>query len=332
MSKQAPAAAGNGTPAPAAPAAPAATPAPEAAQGTDHLAAAVALLKETPAEDGAPPEVSKADPPKADPPADPPPPKKDDPFAARFAEFAKAQRELRVEREAFKAEQRDREEHWRRQTADFDVIRKAKESASPIQALQALGYSYEQATDEVLGKYQPKTKQPEAPKQDPELVEMKRELQQLKAERDAERERAAVASFRSAMVEKAKSGGEKYQLVDAADAYDEAVGLVVSHFQTHGELPGGTSEAAIEMALDFVERRLDGLSERVLTTSKVRSRLQPPAAPKPAAPAAGPQATTARSPSTLTNTLAAAAPPRTAQDEPKTPEDYRAAAAALLRG
>lgn len=293
----------------------------------DFQARAAALIEGAPASppNGAPAPATPATPPPAETPAV-------EPFAAKFAQIAEASKRLRGEQDAFKATVREREETLRREASALDQLRTAKEAADPIAALQALGFTYEQATDQVLGKYQPKGK-PEAPKADPVVATLRQELEALKAERAAERNAQALADFRSDMVKTATAAGDKYQLVAATESFDDAVALVDAYASAHGEFPGGTREAAIEMALGHIEKQLESryLSERVLTSQKVKSRLAPAVeAPKPAA--ARPQATSAKSPpSSLSNSLAAAPPPRAAP-EPRSKEDFIAAAAEVLKG
>jgi hypothetical protein len=323
------------TPAPAqpaaeAPAAPAATP--EASAPVDFQARAAALLKETPGPAAEAPKPAAT--PEGKPPLEAPAaPAKDEPFAAKFAQIAEASKRQRAEAEAQKAALREEREALRREQADLDLLRQAKASGSPVKFLMAGGWSYEDATAEVLGKLVPGKREAEAPaaKVDPEIAAMKQELQALKAERAAEQDRAAVATFKAGMVAHAQANKEKYELVDATDSYDDAVRLVTNYVAQHGELPAESPEAAMELALAHMEAKLEKqhLSERVLTASKVRSRLTP-VVPKPAADR--PQATSAKSPpSALTNSLAAAAP-RAAKPEPRTPADFIAAAAAVIRG
>lgn len=260
----------------------------------------------------------------------------EDAWSTKFAQLTEGQKRLQAEREASKAELRAEREALRRESQENDEIRKAKASGSPVKVLMAHGWSYEDATKEVLG--QPLSGQKEvtkeAPKVDPELSALKEEVAALRKERQEETYRGAVATFRSGLVKAAEAGGEKYELVRATESYDDAVQWVLAYHQKHGVLPGENEAQAMEEALAHIERREEErlLRPAVLTSTKLRSRLQPAGeVPKPAA--ARPQATSAKSPpSSLSNSLAATAPPRTAPPEPTSREEYVAAAAALLAG
>jgi hypothetical protein len=323
------------TPAPAAeateaPAAAAPTEAPAAAvpaTDADYLAAATAAIA-TPAEPAA--ATPAATPAKAGEPAPAAAekPKADDPWTKKWDDLTAAQRKQREETEATKAQLRAEREEMRREAEGLAALRKAKDSANPIEALQALGFNYEQATDQVLGKYKPK--EPEKPAVDPELAQLRAKVEAMEARESDQTERAAIAEFRAEMLKLATAESDKYELVLKTNSVDDAMDRILSFAKAKGRLPGETREEAMRGVMDELEKHLETkyYPEAVLTASKVRSRLSP-VAPKQAA--ARPQATTARSsPSSLTNTLAAAAPPRTAQDEPRTPEDFQAVAAALL--
>jgi len=316
------------------------TPAPTSPQ--DFIAQAAAKLETAP--EVKPAAAAKPAPPPAEPPkAEAPKPaeeakKPEDPFATRWAQFTEAQRRQRAEAEAHKAELRAEREAMRKEAAELDALRAAKASGSPVKALMALGWSYEDATAEVMGKPVSGRKEAEAQKADPELVALRQEVTKLRQEREAEREaerhRAARAEYRNALVQAAAAKAEDFFLLHGdEEAIDEALSWAESYAQKHGVLPGESFEQAVQETLSHIQQKYEKrlLSERVLTSAKVRQKLAPVAeAPKPAD---RPQATSAKSPPpSLTNTLAAAAPPRTAKPEPRTKEEFVAAAAAVLQG
>lgn len=326
--------------APAAPATPAATEAPATpppSSPVDFQARAAAVLREANAEatkatekPAAPPVAAAA----AETPAGEGKPPAGDEWATKFAQLNEAQRRHRSEVETDKARLREEREAVRKDLQEADALRQAKASGSPVKALVAMGWSYEDATAEVLGKPLPGRKEaPEEAKVDPKVAALEQKLAALEAERAADREAQGEAQFRAGLVKLAADGKERFEFVRELDAYDEALEWAKGYVKQHGALPGETPEKAMEAALAHVERKYEEtlLKPGVLTSTKLRSKLQPVAeAPKPAADR--PQATSAKSPPpSLTNSLAAAAPPRSAKPEPRTPAEYQAAAAAVLR-
>lgn len=312
--------------------------APEADAGpVDFQARAVEVLRQAneTAGTGAP---AKAPPSMGGAPPAPPAPAageekpKEDLWSTKFAQLNEASRRARAEQEAEKAKLREDREALRRDQAELDLIRQAKASGRPVEALRALGWTYEDATNEVLGKPLAGKREPEAAKVDPHVAKLQEKLQALEQTYAQERERAAEAEFRAGLVQLAAKEPDRFELVRAMGAYDEALAWTLSYVRDNGCLPGETQAQAMEEALAQIERRHEErlLKPEVLTAKKVRQRLTPAEAPKPAA--ARPQASPAKTQSTLTNPLAAAAPPKAAKPEPRTPDEFRAAAAAILRG
>ncbi len=335
-------------------------------EATDYQAAALAQLTgeastEAPAVETAPPEPGEAtptDPPaegeqtQTEPPAEgeqtvaeekpeeapaePPPSATEQKLAARFEALSRKDRESR-----------ERESHFQRQVQDAESrIKAAQDKLAPFEkaqqliaagkhgaAMRMMGLDYQRATQDLV---EGKDRDESLPQEDPirkELAEIKKQLAEERAEKAAIRTKATTDAFRAKMQGLADTRADDFAFVLAEDdgvamAYSE----IEAHVRAGGTFPEeATEEEIAEAALGIVEKKLREKEEKRQARLQARKGLAtiPGVAPKEAArPASqfGPKST-----KTLTNSQAVAAP-RTAPAEPKTPEEFQAAALKVLMG
>lgn len=317
----------------------AAPPAPPAASGpVDYQAAALAALTQAdqvqvPPDSSSPaptpveskPEGGKAtepDPATA-PPATTPEPDK---LAKNFEALTLEKAQLRKEREELKARQAS--------VARLEAAEKALAAGDYMGVLNAHGIPYKALVEQLISGANADpdaaADKPGAPKKaDPlatRLEQLEKQLQQERAQRYKEQ---IVGKFEATV----KAAGEKYELVAAEPGgVQSALKLLEDHYDQTGQMPAATLDESIEIALDAMESSLSKRLSPLLQTKKAKAIAgleRNSGSTQNAVPqAASAQATQQK---TLTNSQAAsgtkAAPP-----EPKTDEDYRRAALALLNG
>lgn len=331
-----------------------------AATAKDRRAAAMAILdgvqaKQEPANPEPESKVEgekPVEPAKKPPEAKPEPPKERD--AARFAAIAKKEAELVRRQQAAKAEleaerakikaERDEIAKNQEEIKAFREQSKAMETArlnarrDPLAYLQAAGLSYEDATQFVLNNKQPT---PDMLSRDAQSRAVRDELEQFKAQQVAElakaREEFQAERQKAAEQEKARVAAEQKQLTERfhgevidfvkqnAAQYEltnllQQGGLVVQVLEEHFSTTGKAMKYA--EAADLVEKYLEEQSEKVLASSKFKSKLAPPA------PQAGEKpGDTAQQPRrAVTNQMTAS----TSSARPRTREDRMKAALAIL--
>ncbi len=272
------------------------TPETPAAEAPKHFGIFDPEPDETPAEE------TPAEPPAAAAPAEPAPSAvepKPEPVSPRLASVFKQEAQLRKEKEAIKA----------REAAIAEKEAKYK-AGDPIAALEAAGYTYEQATDWVLNGKKPT---PEMA-QSVELKKVREDLERIQAA-EAQREVEYKQQIRTQAVEAFKgaihdftsgTNAEKFEYINALSKQDMILEIVDSHFQQTGQLLGGSQAKAIELAAEQVEQYLtEEFADRLLTTKKFQTKIAPSRDVRPPATSAQKQP-----PKTLSNSQAAVVPPR----------------------
>lgn len=199
------------------------------------------------------------------------------------------------------------------------ALAKALVTRNPLDALAAIGFSYKDVADAVIGKgggekkpvpkpgeAPPKPEQPQEVNLPPQVQEMLREHQQMKAERQRQ---SVEAEIKKVVTENAG----KLKLVSGLDAVGEVTNVLEEMYARGGFPQGSTPQEIIRIAAEEAETRLARQKERwskVLTPAEKPATVPPKATETPKQPAqdGGGQ--------TLTNDLAAAAgsPPSTAFD------------------
>lgn len=259
-------------------------------------------------------------------PTEPPKTPEPNPLEDRFAALVREKAALRKEREEWEAQRKAGQP----EVPELAAIRRAKESGSPIQALMALGFTFEQAAEEAL---RGGPKQTQQPKEAPELKALREEVEALRQEskqRSQREEQAQQQAARAADVrvinDFATKAGEQYELVVAHGRVEQVYDVLLQRFQENqGEWEGGSPQAAMERALAQVQGQLEREADALLRTQWAQKRLSS-AAPQQASPR--PQAANGQTPKTLSNTHAAAAPPPA--ERPLTREELRQRALNVL--
>lgn len=296
-----------------APAEPVAAPLPKGAAERQAVlrAKALELLKTpTPAEPAAEAkaEVPKpAEPAPAEKPPEPAKPEEPSPFSKEFQRLAVERAELRRAKEAQKADAGQTREA-------FMTEMKALAKTNPAAVLERTGLSYAELTQHYLAAKSadaPEAKPSVDPQMAADIAEMKAWKQQVEQEKAQATTAKQVADFRGQVITKAKSGGEKYELVAAAGerAAQRVYEVLDEHYRVTGELPGGSIEAATELALAHVEKQLEAEALPLLQVGKLKAKLAP-ASPPLAEPRPNAESGQPHPVRTLTNSLSGAVPPK----------------------
>lgn len=222
---------------------------------------------------------------------------KQDSAAKRFA--ALSRREKAVREAAQKAEQaaRQREEEFKRREAEVEArLRQLEEKEgsltkvkNPIEALRAHGFTYQEATEAVLGNYKEPEPDPIDAKLTPyqqQLAEMAKEQKELKRLLDEERavrakaeQEAQYRAFVDSTRKTIEDNGEKFELLSALG--DQGIDIVretmLEYYHEHKRVPGYAE--ACEMVEEFLEARY---VQPFLGTKKVQAKVAPATSKQPA--------------------------------------------------
>ncbi len=250
--------------------------------------------------------------------------KPDKAFEDKLAALAKEQQKMRATMEATEAKLKEREKAIQEREQKLNVD-------DPIAVLEAYGYTFEDVNSYLVN----------GKKVTPELraSKVEREMKKLREEQAAKekayqeqvqqaRNQEALTKFKSRMLETAKAGADKYELVNSAGAIELAFKILDDHMKETQEWPGGSETAAIQFALEQAEETLDKQLAPLLQTKKVRGKIQPEASRVAEAQAAKVKPP----PKTLNGQLTGRAPPRAQDDEEDIdPEVLKAKFVAALR-
>jgi hypothetical protein len=228
-------------------------------------------------------------------------PVKPDPLSTKFSALARKEREIRAKEAAFNEKMASYEAKLKElETRSAAPTDKPK---SPMDALKQFGFSYADATNQIVGGW----KEPEVDPLDERLrpvqeklsaVErLEAKLAQMEQEAAQAKQNAAYEQAMSAISSTIEEGGEKYEYIQKLG--DQAVDLVrdtiVEYYKEHKKMLDYSE------ACDIVEEWYENnVVSQLLSTKKVQSRLpKPTTQAKPSTPAKE-----AKAPSqTLTNSL-----------------------------
>lgn len=262
------------------------------------------------------PEGEGATPPPApeatEPPAEPAKKPERDPAASRFSALSKKEKELRQAQKAFEA-----------QRAEFENARKSWEAErnkapakprNPLDALKAAGYSYQDATQALLGNWEAPPEDPVEAKIRPALEKasevesyvkrLEESLTTLQTQLAEERRQQSLGQVMAGIRQAAQDPA--FELVQAMG--DEGVDLVrdiMTEYWNENERMLDYKEA-VQIAEEYYEKELLTRFEK---TGKMKARLAasaPKADPAPKTPAKAPSKEAApapTAPATLTNDL-----------------------------
>lgn len=245
--------------------------------------------------EGAPADPAKpADPPPAPPEPATPPENKPDPVGPKLAKLMRKEAEVRTAEQALKR----REEELSRKEALL-------QSDDVLERLKAVGLNYEQITEHIaLGK-----KVPTAAPESKDMADLKKKVSEMEAA-TAQREQAQLErnadNFRTEVRGFIEKGGEEFEYIRALGEEDTVFAVIDSHAKKTSEWLGGSREEALRLAATQVEKYLEEKREQpLLTTKKFQNRINASSAARPPATSA-----TKPPPKTLSNSQAAAVPPR----------------------
>jgi hypothetical protein len=240
----------------------------------------------------------------------------------RFAALARKEAEVYRKQQAVRQQQAEIARQAEEVKAFRDLQRQA--ALNPLEALKALGLSYEQITEYMMNDNKPTPSL--------EVVSLRQELEEFKkqsqAERDAARKQAQelaakeqqqiIEQFRGEVSEYVKQHSETYELTALYGADNLVYQVIEEAFNQSGKV------LAIPEAAKMVEEHLEELAQQAQRTKKFAAKqsvTSPQASVAASAPKPGP---------TLSNSLSAVA--TGSPQRPRTEAERVAAALARLEG
>lgn len=191
---------------------------------------------------------------------------------ARFTALARKEKDLA--RKAAEIRQRDADEN-------FKLFQAARQSKNPVQALQALGMTFNDAAQFVLndGKEKPKTAEEK-------VEELRKSIEEMETKRQAEAARAQqeqidfiINGHKQQIRETVDADSEKYEMIKANDAYETVFDVIEEYFNKNKVV------LPIEKAAEHVENYLTEHAKKLLRLKKLQALpTETPAAPTQAAP------------------------------------------------
>lgn len=242
------------------------------------------------------------------------------PVPKNLAALAREKAELR--------KQKTELEQAQRETAKLMTAMRAKD---PLALLAAAGFSYQQLVEQVIeGKVSSDGSEPEKAGGEKEWASRVEALEkQIQQERAGRARAEATATVRKLAAE----GGDKFALVREQNAEGKVLAYLEDYYNKTGEMPAESLDESLAIAMEAVETDLNSELERWLTTSKAKAKMgsvaQPAQGTAGKAEGSGPPSKVV---STLTNKGTSSPSKHVAPPEPKTPEDYRRLALAMLEG
>jgi hypothetical protein len=206
------------------------------------------------------------------------PEKKDDDedtgkWAQRFAVLSKREKELQRKMQELKAAQ---------ENEDYKSFMTAKQSRNPIQALQALGMSFQDAAQFVLNDQ----KHPEPTVED-QIKELKAQISRQEEERVLREEQEkqdyiqrTIDNHKRDIASYIKTNSDKYELIAANDAQETVFEVIEEYYNKFNKI------MSIEEASSKVE---DWLTDRARSLFKLK-KFQPVHSDEQVQPQAAPQA------------------------------------------
>jgi len=209
----------------------------------------------------------------------------------RFAALRRQERKLREKAaEVAKAEIAAK---LARDEVEATKAKLSKGREDPLEALAALGLTYEQVTDAILAKGKDHVPTPV----DASVKVLRAELEELKAARDADRKareeaEASSQAARQAQTLEAYWAGVKkdvqaqtdaFELVNLADAHPLVYQTIQAHYDSTGEvLPTAEAAKQVEELLEKQFREVLAKSKKLGTMQTTHAPVSPTEAPKPA--------------------------------------------------
>lgn len=236
---------------------------------------------------------------------------KEDPLSSRFALLARKEKELRDREQSAK--------QYEQKLKDAEE-REAKAKADPIAALQAAGYSYEDATNFVLNDKQPTEDMARKVESD-RIKQLETRLSERDKQEAYQKYQQQVVQYKETIGGHLDQGAEKYPLVNSLDHKKE---VVYDLCESHHRETGNTLE--LDEACAYIEDSFRNQFKAFISTEvgkKMASELLVPAEPTK------PEELKATSSNTLTNKQSTTVP--TPRERRMTNEESVAEAAKILR-
>lgn len=240
------------------------------------------------------------------------PPANDPRVSTIMAKLARKERELQQRELQIKTDSEKVKEYY-----------DAKNSKNPIKALQALGMSYQDATEYMLNEGQPTTEQKLKMIEERLSAKEAEELKKAEESKKSEIEKN-IGHFKRQIRDEALAQAEKYELIVAHEAYEEVFNVIEEYYNEHEVLPN------LQDAFEHVESYLEEQARKLLSLKKLspKSEAKEDLLNK-RAPDTKPAATQPSVASTLTNSAVSSARPTDSQF--LSDDESKRRAAALIR-
>lgn len=282
---------------------------PAAAESPTNVASGDANLTPEAVDASAPPQEPAAEEPKVDAVAD-------ESFAQKLALIARRDRELRT-----------RETRLKEQMAQLDQLKdpkyleylEAKKSKNPIKTWEALGYTFEEATQFVLNDQKPTTEKV--------IADLQAEIKALREEKETEKASAQEREG-ATIIQRAKhdlkayidDAGDTYELIRENNAYGEVWDVIEGYYEQHGKI------LPHEEACQHVEKYFEDYVTKMKGLKKFAAK-----PPEANADNGSSDQKIIESPKTLTNKLNSTQSPSEAPKEYLSDDESKARSAEFLR-
>lgn len=199
------------------------------------------------------------------------PVKREDPMSRRFAVLSRREREIQQRQREIET----REAEIQRRLAEVQAPKAEVKPTSALQALKQLGFSYQDATLEVLGQKEEAPVDPMQQRLD-ELSERLKKVDELEKAQNAkweklEKDRAQTleVQIRNSITATASSDEDKYELINTVgnEAFDLVYDVMERYYQEQQAL------LTYEEACDIVEQYYEDRAKSLSNTRKIGQRL-----------------------------------------------------------
>jgi adenylate kinase family enzyme len=239
-------------------------------------------------------------------------------FGHKFSILQRREREIQKR----EAELRERAKEIESDSG-YKEYTQAKNAKNPLQALQALGMSYQDATEFVLNNSEATPAQ-QIKNLQSVIEELKNDLTGYKQSKEDEEYNGTINAAKREIREIVDSSPEQFEFIRANDAYETIWEVIEEHHaQTGKVLP-------YDQAAKHVEDYIEAQAQKMLSIKKLSSKFGTKVDSKELAP---PQPTQASNRQTLTNSMVSAAPNAILSSENRylSDDESKLAAAEFLR-
>ncbi len=145
---------------------------------------------------------------------------------------------------------------------EIQRIAQARASGNPVAALAALGFTHAEYNERLVGMTpSAKKSEEEKPTGNAQYDALQKEIQALKAEREAERNQVARTQMLSKMTDVLKDN-PKFNHINKLGDYEGVERVLIQYHAAHGGLPGSTIEESVQLAAEIHEAQLKKEAER----------------------------------------------------------------------